>query len=227
MVLRCVAPNSVWHAQQPLRFGPIEISTRMTVIRLRDGSLWVHSPVSPTRERVDALQKLGPVRYVVAPNKAHHLFFLAFLQAHPAAQGYIAAGLGSKRPDLGGFGEVPHDPPWGAEIQGFFIEGLPILNETAWFHGDSGTLVLTDLLFCFSEANRGLTALVSRLLGVRGRLAMSRTMKLATKDRRALARSIQPLLSLPVQRVVVAHDQIIEDQPVAQLKQAFAWLREA
>lgn len=226
MPLTCIVPDSVWHAQQPLKFGPIALSTRMTVVRLRDGSLWVHSPISPTHELIEELKGLGTVRHVVAPNKAHHLFFLAFLQAHPAAQGFIAAGLELKRPDLGHFQRVPLDAPWGAEMQGFFIEGLPILNETAWFHRDSGTLVLADLLFCFAETNRGLTALVARLLGVRGRLAMSRTMKFATKDRQALARSVQPLLSLPVQRVIVAHDQVIDDQPAGKLEEAFAWLRQ-
>ena len=225
MLLTCTVPNSVWHAQQPLKFGPISLTTRMTVIRLRDGSLWVHSPIFPTRELVEELQKVGAVRYVVAPNKSHHLFFPPFLDAHPAAQGFIAAGLELKRPDLKRFPPVPREAPWGDEIQGFFIEGLPILNETVWFHSDTGTLVLTDLLFCFAETNRGVTALVSRLLDVRGKLGMSRTMKWATKDKQALARSVLPLLSLPVQRVIVAHDQIIDDQPVAKLVQAFAWLR--
>ena len=197
----------------------------MTVVRLRDGSLWVHSPISPTRELIGELQKLGTVRYVVAPNKTHHLFFLAFLNAHPSAQGFIASGLESKRTDLSRFPHASHEAPWASEIEGFFIEGLPILNETAWFHSDTGTLILTDLLFCFSEATRGVTGLVAKLLGVHGQLGMSRTMKLATKDKQALARSVLPLLSLPVQRVIVAHDQIIDDQPVTKLVQAFAWLR--
>lgn len=224
MLLTCIVPHAVWHAQQPLKFGPISLTTRMTVVRLRDGALWVHSPISPTHELIDELAKLGTVRYVVAPNKSHHLFFLAFLHAHPSAQGFIAAGLESKRPDLGRFQQIPRNAPWGSEIQGFFIEGLPILNETAWFHSDTGTLVLTDLLFCFAETNRGMTAIVSKLLGVHGKLGMSRTMKFATKDKQALARSVLPLLSLPVQRVIVAHDQIINEQPVAKLTQAFAWL---
>lgn len=227
MLLTCTITNSVWHAQQPLKFGPISLSTRMTVVRLRDGSLWVHSPISPTRELIEELQNVGTVRYVAAPNKSHHLFFLAFLNAHPAAQGFIAAGLELKRPDLCGFPHVPREAPWASEIQGFFIEGLPILNETVWFHIDTGTLVITDLLFCFAESNRGITALVSKLLGVRGTLGMSRTMKLAIRDKQALARSVLPLLSLPLQRVIVAHDQIIDEQPVAKLVQAFAWLGEA
>jgi Domain of unknown function (DUF4336) len=225
MLLTCTVPNSVWHAQQPLKFGPISLTTRMTVVRLRDGSLWVHSPISPTRELIEELQKVGAVRYVVAPNKSHHLFFLEFLDVHPAAQGYLAAGLELKRPDLKRFPQVPREAPWGCEIQGFFIEGLPILNETVWFHSDTGTLIFTDLLFCFAETNRGVTALVSKLLGVRGTLGMSRTMKWMTKDKQALARSVLPLLSLPVQRVIVAHDQIINEQPVEMLVKAFAWLR--
>ena len=106
MPLTCTVPNSVWYSQQPLKYGPISITTRMTVVRLRDGSLWVHSPISPSRDLIDELQRLGNVRYVLAPNKSHHPFFLAFLNAHPAAQGFIAAGLESKRPDLSRF--PPH-----------------------------------------------------------------------------------------------------------------------
>jgi Domain of unknown function (DUF4336) len=225
MQLTCAVPNAIWHVQQPLKFGPISLTTRMTVVRLRDRSLWVHSPISPTRELNEELQKLGTVRYVVAPNKSHHLFFLAFLNAHPSAQGFIAPGLELKRPDLSRFPHLPREAPWASELQGYFIEGLPILNETVWFHTASGTLVITDLLFCFGETNRGISAWVSRLLGVYGTLGMSRTMKLLIKDKKALARSVRPLLELPIQTVMVAHDQIIDRQAVAKLAQAFAWLR--
>lgn len=225
MPLECIVPNALWHAQQPLKFGPISLTTRMTVVRLRDGSLWIHSPISPTRELIEELRSTGSVRYVVAPNKSHHLYFLDFLNAFAAAEGFIAEGLESKRGDLVRFPRIPREAPWSADLRGYFIEGLPILNETVWFHGDTGTLVLTDLLFCFSAANRGLAALVSKALGVRGKLGMSRTMKWAIKSKQDLAKSVEPLLSLPVQRVIVAHDQIIDEQPVAKLAQAFAWLR--
>lgn len=224
-MLHSIVSNTLWHATQSLKFGPIALTTRMTVVRLRDGALWVHSPIAPTPELLAALAAVGKVRFVVAPNKSHHLFFLPFLQAHPSAQGYVAAGLDAKRPDLRGFPQVPRDPPWASELQGFFIEGLPVLNETVWFHHDTGTLIVTDLLFCFSPANRGLTAFVATLLDVNGKLGMSRTMKLAARDKGALARSVAPLLALPLQRVIVAHDQLIDARPAEQLARAFAWLR--
>jgi len=225
MSLACIVPDAVWHAQHPLKFGPISITTRMTVIRLRDGSLWVHSPIPVDGELMGQIQDLGHVRYVVAPNKSHHLFFRDFVSAFPSAQGFIAVGLELKRPELARFPLIPQDAPWQAELEGFFIEGLPILNETVWFHRDTGTLVITDLLFCFSRGNGGLASLVSKLLGVHETLAMSRTMKLATRDKRALGGSIQPLLSLPIKRVIVAHDQIVDESASARLNQAFAWLK--
>ena len=71
-------------------------------------------------------------------------------------------------------------------------------------------------------------SLLARQPGIGARSRSSRypdLRRLATKDKQALARSVAPLIALPVRRVIVAHDQIIDEQPVAKLKQAFAWLR--
>jgi hypothetical protein len=197
----------------------------MTVVRLRDGSLWIHSPIAPTPELVAALGALGPVGHVIAPNKSHHLYFAPFMDAHPGARGWIAPGLAGKRSDLATMNVLDAGTPWRSELPDYFIEGLPILQETAWFHLASGTLILTDLLFCFSAERRGPGALVARLLGVHGVLGMSRTMKLAVRDKQALARSAAALMALPVQRVIVAHEQIVVEHASEKLARAFAWLR--
>ena len=42
--------EDLWVEARPLRFFGVEMGTRMTVVRLADGGLWVHSPVpSPQR----------------------------------------------------------------------------------------------------------------------------------------------------------------------------------
>jgi len=227
MMLKPLVPDSIWHAQQPLKFGPLAISSRMTVVRLADGALWVHSPITPTAELTAALKALGPVRYVVAPNKGHHLFFLPFLQAFPEARGFIAPGLSAKRVDLKPFPVLGTAgvPDWSPELQDIYIEGLPILNETAWFHAPSGTLIVADILTCFGEHNGFLLRAAARLLGVYQRLGVSRTMRALVKDRAALSRSVARLLALDIRRVVLAHDQIVEVEAKAKLERAFAWLR--
>lgn len=225
MALQEIVPDRVWHAQQLLRFGPVELATRMTVIRLSDGGLWVHSPVAPTDPLVAELRRLGDVHHVVAPNRSHHLFFLPFIHAFPHARGWIAPGLAAKRSDLAGYPTLDEDVPWADDLRPYFIRGIPLLDETAFFHVATGTLVLTDLLFHVGPNRSWLVRAAARLLGIYGTLGMSRTMKVAVKDRAALAASVAPLLALPVQRVLVAHDQIVQEHARERLERAFTWLR--
>src|SRR3712207_2021830 len=80
--------------------APVDLGSRMTVIRLLVGGVWVHSPVrfSPaTRAAVDALR---PVRFLVAPNVMHHLALQDWAAASPEAKVAAPAGLRRKRPDL-------------------------------------------------------------------------------------------------------------------------------
>jgi hypothetical protein len=225
MSLDSLVPGKIWHAQQPLKFGPLSITSRMTIVRLQDGSLWVHSPIAPTPDLVSAISALGTVRFVIAPNKSHHLHFLPFLKAFPHARGCIAPGLAGKRPELENFHDIAiAKADWEPELQGYFMHGLPVLNETVWFHEATGTLILTDLLFCLGPENTGVNRAAARLLGIYDRLAMSRTMKLLTKEKAALARSVALLKSLPVERIVLAHDQVIESEPKEKLERALQWL---
>ena len=113
---------------------------------------------------------------------------------------------------------------WSPDLESRFVEGLPVLNETVWFHPSTGTLILTDLLFNLGKGNGVMLGLVARMLGVHDRLAMSRTMKMMTKDKAAVAAAARHLLSLPVKRIVLAHDQIIEEDAAARMKAAFDWL---
>ncbi len=47
---------------------------RSAVLKLRDGSLWVHSPVELTPELKTALDAIGDVRHIVSPNYEHTKF---------------------------------------------------------------------------------------------------------------------------------------------------------
>ncbi len=220
-----LVPDQIWHARQPVRLGPLHVDTRMTIVRLADRSLWVHSPIHPTTGLIAAILTLGPVSHIIAPNRSHHLHFRDFLAAFPEAAGHIAPGLAEKCPGLAGYPVMtPHDMPWSGILDGIFIDGLPVLNEIAWHHRASGTLILTDFLFCIGCSPARPANLVARLLGVHERLAMSRSMRFLVRDRAALARSVAALRRLDVRRIVLAHDTIIETDAALQLDQALAWL---
>ena len=71
-----IAPD-VWIVDGPeIRFSYLGLKlpfpTRMTLIRLPDGGLWVHSPTSLTDMLAEEVLKLGPVRGLIAPNTLHY-----------------------------------------------------------------------------------------------------------------------------------------------------------
>ena len=121
----------------------------MTVVRLPDSALLLHSPIPVTEELLGEVTPLGPVAYLVAPNRFHHLFVGEWLDACPEASAYVAAGLEDKRPDLkiaGVLGDEP-EPAWAGTLDQVVLQGIPLTNEVIFFHRPSSTLIVTDLAF--------------------------------------------------------------------------------
>ena len=79
----------------------------MCVIRLEDGNLWIHSPVDLDEETINALQKLGNVKYVVSPNYEHLKYAKKWSEQYPKAFMWGCPGLSSKLPDIKWEGEIP------------------------------------------------------------------------------------------------------------------------
>jgi hypothetical protein len=48
---------------------PLPFTTRMTVARLSNGDLWLHSPIKFDEKLARELQGLGRVRHLVSPNQ--------------------------------------------------------------------------------------------------------------------------------------------------------------
>ena len=40
----------LFEQEQALGFSSVSTNTRMTVVKLRSGGLWVHAPIAPTKE---------------------------------------------------------------------------------------------------------------------------------------------------------------------------------
>jgi hypothetical protein len=65
-------PKPIAKNSGPLRvMGLIPLPVRMTIIRLADGGLLLHSPTRFDFDLARELEKIGPIRYLVAPNSAH------------------------------------------------------------------------------------------------------------------------------------------------------------
>lgn len=112
-----------------------------------------------------------------------------------------------------------------AELEAIPIEGAPKTSKWVLFHRPSKTLIVTDPVFRILHPQGLATRGILHLLGVNGRLAQRRARRLLTRDRQAAAASVERVLALPLQGLVVAHGEPLLADARPELEQALAWMR--
>ncbi len=201
----------------------------MTVMRLADGSLLLHSPVALDAGLRTELDALGPVRYAVAPNRVHHLYAGGVAAAYPEARLWVGPGVERKRPDLVYTAVLGDEAPpeWRGQVDQVFFAGRPYENEVVFFHRASRTLILCDLAFNFGPTGALATRWLMRLIRSYGRFGPSTLDPWLIKDRAAACASLERILAWDFDRVIVAHGDVLEHGGHAALSHGYRWLRTA
>lgn len=235
--LKPVADN-VWIVDGPLiRFGlpwpKMQFPTRMTVIRLA-GGLFVHSPTRLTPRLELEISELGPVRWLIGPNRLHYWWLADWKVAFPDAEVFLAPRIreqAGRRIDFEATelaAETGH--PWDDEIATVLAPGS-YMSEADFFHVASRTLVLTDLIENFEAAKLGFRPMrwLARLGGVLDpHGGMPRDMRLTYRRHRpALRAAVERMVGWDPERVILAHGRWYRHDGAAELRRAFGWLLEA
>jgi hypothetical protein len=217
--------EGVWHDHGAVRFLGLQLTATMTVLRVRDGVL-LHSPLPLTPERRAAVEAIGPVLHLYAPNTFHHQWLGEWSRAVPSARVHAPSELGAKRPDLRI--DRDHDRSDAFDFDGVITE-IPIrgfrLRETALVYHPGRTAVVTDLVHNIGRPPHRWTKLYTRLMGFYDRVAISRALRWSSFDDKGAARSsIDALLDHQFDGLVVGHGAPIPELGREALAAATAWL---
>jgi hypothetical protein len=223
--------EDVWIVDSgPISAMGLKLPVRMTVVRLKDGSLLLHSPTAYTADLGRALDALGPVRHLIAPTIAHWMFLGDWQRAYPGATSWgvpalreraqvrsaglrIDADLGDQAPEA-----------WAGDLQQGLVRGGGGFEEAWFLHKPSRTLLLADLIEnvepsklppATAAAMRATMATcATTALHVRAALALGGG---AARD------AIKAMLATEPARVIVAHGKPLTQDAAGQLRRAFAW----
>ncbi|MGA0601408.1 hypothetical protein ACO2Q3_11960 [Caulobacter sp. KR2-114] len=226
--LREFAPD-LWLADGPVvsAIAGFRYPTRMAVMRLGDGGLALWSPVAMDADLRAAVEALGPVRWLIAPNALHDSFIGEVMAAWPDAQALAPPGLQARRPELAFAGALADAPPaaWAGALERVIVPNS-IASEAVFFHRPSGAVIFTDLLQHFRPGwFTGWRALVARLDLMTGpEPAVPRKFRAAVRDRQAARAAVEAILDWPAQRVLMAHGEPVTSDAPAFLRRAFRWL---
>lgn len=225
--------QDIWIVDGPaIRFYGMPFSTRATIVRLKDGGLWVHSPTRLSPALAEAVEVLGPVRHLVAPNWIHYAYVADWQARYPESEAWAAPGVverAKKRGmDLRFDHRLEQDAPaaWAGQIDQMIVRGSEVHREAVFFHRASATLILTDLIENFEPGKLGVwMRLATRIGGIQApHGGMPRDMRATFRDRAALREDLRRMIDWAPERVILAHGRWIDRDGVTALRRAFRGL---
>ena len=98
--------------------------------------------------------------------------------------------------------------------------GMPGVNEWAFFHNESKTLILTDLLFNICNSKSWITRMVMRLNRAYNKLSMTRISRSFIEDKQLWQSSIQKILDWDFDKIILAHGDPILENGKSEFEQA-------
>lgn len=216
----------------PIKSAGLRLPVRMTVIRLAGGDLLLHSPTRYSSALHQDLERLGRIKYLVAPNVAHWTFLPKWQRSVPDALTLAAPGLAARgqvretglRIDRELVGDSPED--WSGEIETVLVSA-PLFAEVALFHKPSRTLVLTDLVQNIRPDELPSTARVlADFMGITapsGKAPLYLRLLLRLGGRAAETAAAR-LIRFAPERVIFSHGDWFKSDATNQLRRSLKWL---
>lgn len=220
--------DRIWICDGPrVRMMTIPFTTRMTVVELERESLWVHSPIEPTPAVRAAVDTLGAVKFIVAPNRIHSVGVAAWKDLYPSAEVWVSPRFRERHPDAPVDHVIGPEAPdaWCREIEAHCFGGSSLLDEVVFYHGRSGTLIVTDLIQCHDPAGESwFWRLVKGAVGVLGPSGgTGRDLRSTFGDHAAARASAETLLRWNFDRVALSHGPCITKEARRRVEDAFGW----
>eukprot|EP00877_Chromochloris_zofingiensis_P010952 jgi/Chrzof1/610/Cz01g22100.t1 len=215
-----VAPN-LWAIEREFKprllLNAVDVGGKSAVVRLSDGTLWVHAPYPLDPNLKVVLDGLGPVKHIVTPNTEHTFFAQQWIDAYPTARAYACPGLREKSSTkytdtIGVDNASPAE--WLAEIECTYLgyevnpfTGQPFFHEVVFLHKPSKTLIVTDLVWNYPNRLSGGSWWWKQGMD---KVYAPFYKKFMIKDRAQFDAAMQRILSWDWDRILPCHGDVID-----------------
>jgi hypothetical protein len=216
--------EDVWTRTVRAKFFGVETGSRMTVVRLSGGGLFVHSPTAMDDALKGEIDALGQVVAVVSPSIFHHLHVGPWMKAYPKAVYGACPGLEWKRPDLP-FNVVLADEPhalWRGQLEQVYFSARRE-NEVDFYHPKSKTFICADAMLNLSKHDLASTRFVAALMRNTGP-GKGWMEPIMVRDRKVARRQVDRILAWDFDRAVLSHGAMLESGGHEAMRSAYEWL---
>lgn len=199
----------------------MELPIKSTLVR-EGQRVALIAPLPDIQNHLPEISEFGSVTDIVAPNAFHHLGIRPAKEAFPQAKLWGSLALKDKRKNIhwdGILGES--DWPY-RDLTPLPLKGMPKIDECAFYHRPTKTLVVTDM--CFNHIHgKGLgNFLIFNMFGAYKRFAMSRFFRRFIRDEQEFKSSLKSILDLDIERIIIPHGEDITEFANEKLRTAMA-----
>lgn len=221
--------------QMDMKVFKLPFQTRMTVVKLKDGKLWIHSPIASNEDLFTELDALGRVAYLISPNKIHYAYIADWKKRYPHAQAWSSPGVEERAKNqkvkLVFDAPLTDESPdfWSDEIDQLIFKGSYVIEEVVFFHKSTKTLIVTDLIENFepekiaSPIRRKIYRL-ARVTAPYGQTPIDYRMTFLGKQSEAKL-SFSRMLNWKPDKIILAHGLCFFENGTDELRRAFRWIR--
>ncbi len=208
---------------------PMPFTTRMTVVRLTNGDLFLHSPIKFDQGLADELKGLGRVRHLVSPNQFHYAHIAEWAKAFPDTIAWASPGVRqrarARHIDVVFTKDLNAAPPeeWSDELDQTLFPG-GYFGEFIFFHRVSKTLILTDAIINLELDKIGEPwRTATKLTGMyhpHGQIFFGMRLPFLLQRRRAKA-AVSKIHSWQPQRILLSHGHCFDADAHEVLRRIF------
>jgi len=223
--------ENIWIVDGPnVRDMGLLFTTRMTIVKLSDGSVWVESPVTLPAETLQQITRLGTIRYIVSSTQRHIWRLKEWHSLFPQAQLWApqtsSFALGR---DMASVSSILTDVAcegWARDMDQLIFKGSHVFIEALFYHRSSRTVIMGDLI----QANPMLKGRFIRngLFRLSGAAApkggVGFDIRRSFRNRVLARQSLEQLLTWDFDKLIIAHGNCVQENAKAYVKEAFQWL---
>lgn len=183
----------------------------MSVVRLRDGRLVIHSAIALDEASMKRLEAWGEPAILLIPHSRHRMDAPRYKQRYPALRVFAPPAVMHKASEVvkvdGSFAEAPLDDSASLEL----LAGTGEAEAALIVHSSDGaSVVLTEVVFDLEPPKSALLRAAISLTGFGPGPVVTPVVKLElVKNKRELAAHLERLGSTPrLQRLIVGHSRM-------------------
>jgi hypothetical protein len=213
-----------------INFYGIPFPTRMTVIRLQNGDLFLHSPIEYSAALAAELSALGRIRHLISPNWIHYAYIPQWAAALPDTVAWASPGVKARAAkhnvEIAFDHDLGDDAPdyWTNEVEQMIVWGSRLHNEVVFFHRSSDTLILTDLIENMQADKMPLwlrpLAYLGGIVAPNGKMPLDMWFSFYG-NRDKLRAALAQMLAWAPERVVLAHGELLRKNVPQRLREGF------